>query len=590
VAQNTGSAIFLNEPLGVLVESQDWNAQQQALIQAIGSGICAAQGTLYARSLLQPLTLTTNGTMTVSLGGNSTRVLCDGYWCDGCAVQAFVVPAAPGSGTRLDAICIQASPLGTNVGSIGRDAKNTEQQISEVNVPQVVNGVNYQYVEGDTSGTPPAAPPGFTRFIVISIPANATVINAGNWSFDAGFPEMNPTGPTGPNPLSLTNGPITIPAVGQTCSVPALNGAAYPNGSYVTVSDGTHAIYGTIASGGTTATLTVSVLAILLSSQGQIITSGAVIAFAGSPGASGATGATGAKGDKGDAGLNGISPNPRGAWAIGTAYLLLDIVNYNGSSYIAVAASTGVEPDTDNGSHWVLIAAKGAQGIQGLPGTNGAKGDKGDQGNQGNPGNDGASGSNAYTNTTAPVAIPAVGATVGVPVQNGAPFPFGSYCIVSDGAQAFYGQVTSGGSTLTVRNLQTIAQGSGTVGAGASVAPSGAIPTAIPVGGVVKTIGANGAPFAIALPAGTWIVEAAVYINSGGTFEQTTLEIIGGAFSGSQHTVNTRTGGGNGQNACAVNIIAGQANGNQTMTFNLVVNSGSLNGDYYQTITATRIA
>jgi hypothetical protein len=56
---------------------------------------------------------------------------------------------------------------------------------------------------------------------------------------------------------------------------------------------------------------------------------------------------------------------------IGTAYIADDVVALNGSSYIAVANSTGVDPSADDGSHWQLLAARGADGADGTGGGTG---------------------------------------------------------------------------------------------------------------------------------------------------------------------------------------------------------------------------
>lgn len=63
----------------------------------------------------------------------------------------------------------------------------------------------------------------------------------------------------------------------------------------------------------------------------------------------------GVKGDRGPAGLV-----MRGTWSAGTAYAVDDAVFYGGSSYWAIATSTGAQPDTDGGAHWSLLAESGA--------------------------------------------------------------------------------------------------------------------------------------------------------------------------------------------------------------------------------------
>lgn len=112
------------------------------------------------------------------------------------------------------------------------------------------------------------------------------------------------------------------------------------------------------------------------------------------------------------------------------------------------------------------------------------------------------------------------------------------------------------------------------------------------IGQVLKVIGSNGSSFAVTLPGPNttiWVVEAMVYINSGSNFEYSTLGLTGGTWLDETHSVQTQVGGGSGQNAMAVNVLAGRANGGQTLTFDLSVHSGSFGGDYYQSITATRV-
>lgn len=78
------------------------------------------------------------------------------------------------------------------------------------------------------------------------------------------------------------------------------------------------------------------------------------------------------------------------------------------------------------------------------------------------------SGSPPSTTTTGAVTIPAVNATVSVAVSNVNAIPFLGYVIVSDGAHAFYGQVTAIGTNITITCLYQIT-GAGTVASGATV-------------------------------------------------------------------------------------------------------------------------
>lgn len=57
--------------------------------------------------------------------------------------------------------------------------------------------------------------------------------------------------------------------------------------------------------------------------------------------------------------------NPLGAWSNATVYAVDDVVERNGSSFVAVAAGVDHDPETDDGSFWVLVASKGADGADG---------------------------------------------------------------------------------------------------------------------------------------------------------------------------------------------------------------------------------
>lgn len=46
----------------------------------------------------------------------------------------------------------------------------------------------------------------------------------------------------------------------------------------------------------------------------------------------------------------------RGEWASGTAYALMDFVEYNGSSYVCKADAAGTEAPNNDTEHWQLMA------------------------------------------------------------------------------------------------------------------------------------------------------------------------------------------------------------------------------------------
>jgi hypothetical protein len=94
----------------------------------------------------------------------------------------------------------------------------------------------------------------------------------------------------------------------------------------------------------------------------------------GEPGPAGAQGVQGVKGDQGDPGIQGppgeagISGlTPRGNWDAGTAYVASDLVNYAGSAWVALQASTNQAP-AEGSAYWQLFIAEGAPGPEGPQG------------------------------------------------------------------------------------------------------------------------------------------------------------------------------------------------------------------------------
>lgn len=83
----------------------------------------------------------------------------------------------------------------------------------------------------------------------------------------------------------------------------------------------------------------------------------------GTPGAAGVNGVDGVDGSQGPKGANW-----RGAYDGGTAYLVDDLVSYNGSAYICIEDSTGNLPTSE--TYWSLFASRGDQGLQGPEGAN----------------------------------------------------------------------------------------------------------------------------------------------------------------------------------------------------------------------------
>jgi microcystin-dependent protein len=80
-----------------------------------------------------------------------------------------------------------------------------------------------------------------------------------------------------------------------------------------------------------------------------------------------------------------------GDWQNGVAYAADDLVNFQGSAYLALQATSGAEDPTD-GAFWSLFAAQGATGATGPQGETGPQGATGAQGPIGDTGATGPQG------------------------------------------------------------------------------------------------------------------------------------------------------------------------------------------------------
>jgi len=108
----------------------------------------------------------------------------------------------------------------------------------------------------------------------------------------------------------------------------------------------------------------------------------AMLAAQGPAGVAGAAGATGPQGPAGPAGATGaMGPagppvNFLGGWLAGTSYAAGSAVSYGGTSYIALAANVGREPDVSP-AYWAVLAQGGAAGAPGATGAAGPQGPAG---------------------------------------------------------------------------------------------------------------------------------------------------------------------------------------------------------------------
>jgi N-acetylneuraminic acid mutarotase len=114
----------------------------------------------------------------------------------------------------------------------------------------------------------------------------------------------------------------------------------------------------------------------------------------------GPQGSPGAPGAAGPAGANGLGFNFRKAFDPTAAYALNDVVSFNGSSYVALAATKPGDPTPDQNPAWSLAAQQGATGPQGQPGAQGPQGIQGAMGLPGLPGPPGPMPTGAALTTT----------------------------------------------------------------------------------------------------------------------------------------------------------------------------------------------
>jgi hypothetical protein len=144
----------------------------------------------------------------------------------------------------------------------------------------------------------------------------------------------------------------------------------------------------------------------------------------GEKGDTGATGPQGLTGPAGPQGPNGDGFNYRGEFDANETYATYDVVVFGGSSFLAVAPTSGA-PGTD--PSWTLLVAKGdtgatgATGPIGLTGPQGLQGVKGDTGATGSQGVQGPAGTNGGSVTVgaAPaITCPGGGAAITDAFQN----------------------------------------------------------------------------------------------------------------------------------------------------------------------------
>lgn len=93
----------------------------------------------------------------------------------------------------------------------------------------------------------------------------------------------------------------------------------------------------------------------------------------GRDGRSGEDGGQGPKGQDGRSGQDGLGLTWKGTWNVRDTFNVNDVVNYLGSTYIAVASNVNTQPNSFR-EIWNLMASAGASGNDGADGADGADG------------------------------------------------------------------------------------------------------------------------------------------------------------------------------------------------------------------------
>jgi hypothetical protein len=285
--------------------------------------------------------------------------------------------------------------------------------------------------------------------LVASNHGNTPSLSPIEWALFAAAGTAGATGPAGLTGGTGPAGPIGPQGLtGTTGSTGAIGPQGPPVANYLGSyqSSVNYALHDAVSWQGST------YVSLIAGNQGNTpslsLTQWAVLAAQGASGAigaagpAGATGTTGVAGTAGAAGPQGPPATFMGEWLIGTPYALGQAASYAGSSYIALAANVGREPDMSP-LYWGLLAAAGSAGpagaagaigaegpagYAGLTGAVGAQGPAGPTGGTGTPGAPGTTGSvgpAGATGTAGPTGANGIPGTNGTNGTNGAPGPPG---------------------------------------------------------------------------------------------------------------------------------------------------------------------
>lgn len=325
-----------------------------------------------------------------------------------------------------------ASAVGTIVPAPGAGHQYIIKEILIANATaSAVSGVKV-YANGTLAAN---------QLVTINLVANGSA----TYTMDDGWRVYDGSGQnitsTNLHATTVTTASFVIPALAGSVAVSVLDGVAFPNGAYAVFSDGTHAMIGHVTAGGGTTSLTVTNDKVTVGAVGNTVASGATVTFAGTVAVDGTNG-HGATTTSSITTIPAIGSNVVVAVVDGAAFQNFAPVYITDSSnvnYMTGQILTGGGTNSLTVRCWQFggtsIASASAFTFWGA----------------------------APSLLSAAVTIPALLSTVVVNVGYGGGYPLNSWVQVTDGTNAFIGQVTSGGGTnaLTVKNYY-IFPGSGT--------------------------------------------------------------------------------------------------------------------------------
>jgi collagen triple helix repeat protein len=249
---------------------------------------------------------------------------------------------------------------------------------------------------------------------------------------------QGPTGPTGAQGLQGAQGVQGPAGSNGATGTQGIQGAIGPTGA-----TGATGAQGNIGATGATGTQGI---------QGTIGPTGATGAT-GAQGSTGATGAIGAQGIQGATGPTGATGlTYQGTYSNTTTYNKNDAVTLNGTGYIALQNSLlGINPATDSGTNWAILAAVGATGATGATGPQGNLGPGGNTGPTGATGATGPTGSANSSIYLTGFENPGAGAGTQFYLP-----PIGYTTLSSNGFQTLEAEAFAAPSACTMSNLSVV--------------------------------------------------------------------------------------------------------------------------------------